>query len=82
MTRILGSIPTFKVPYTIMTSIMLASTWLVPFYPKPVSFSALNGANIAHCAQRLAKGQSSPRIHPSLCHRRRLALAAEFIEQG
>lgn len=38
-----------------MTSIMLASTWLVPFYTKPISFSALDGANMAHCTQYSAK---------------------------
>ena len=59
-----------------MTSIMLASTWLVPFYPKPVSFSALDRTNTAHCAQRPAKGETLPRVifesgHSSSQHRRR-----------
>ena len=45
-----------------MTPIMLASTWVVPFYSKPISFSALDRTNVAHCALCSAKGESPPRI--------------------
>lgn len=58
----LGSIPTLKVSYTIMSSVMLPPNWVVPFYAEPVSLSALDGANITHCAQRSAKGESLPEI--------------------
>ena len=54
-TRSLVPIPTLEIPYTFMTSIMLASTWLVPLYTKPVSSSALDGANIAHGTQSSTK---------------------------
>ena len=67
-----------------MTSIMFASTWLVPFYPKPVSFGALHGPHIEHCTQSLTKGDSSARVvlrlgHPSSAHRRILERGAESM---
>lgn len=45
-----------------MASIMLASVWVVPFYPKPVSFSSFDRTNIAHCAQCSVKGEPPPRV--------------------
>ena len=44
-------IPTSKVSFAFMASVMLATAWVIPFYPEPISFlSILNRANIANGA--------------------------------
>ncbi len=44
-------IPTLKVSFAFMASVMLAAARVIPFYPKPISlFSILNRTNIANGA--------------------------------
>ena len=41
-------LPTLKVSFALMTSVVLATTRVIPFYPKPISlFSILDRTNVA-----------------------------------
>lgn len=44
-------IPTLKVSFAFMASVMLAAAGVIPFYPKPISFfGILNRTNVANGA--------------------------------